>query len=291
MAKKFYTLEEAAARLGVSEDQIKKLIDSGRLQQFRDRDKLMFKRDQVDTLADAGQSASGSGTSIPLSDASGETDAFGTVSDMVDLKADDKPAPAQPASGGTTGTGISVFDTDEVDAADSAAQTQVAPGGEQEELTLESVGSGSGLLDLTRESDDTSLGAELLEEIYPGEGSDSKVGSSAVGGSGMFEPAGTQAGAASGIAGLEGETVAAPIGAYVVEAEDPAGDGWNTGMMIGATAAIAVALIVVVTGMKGLMAQLTASFSSNVWMYAGGLIAGSVVLGLIGLVIGKAVGK
>ena len=35
-----------------------------------------------------------------------------------------------------------------------------------EDLSLEAVGSGSGLLDLTRESDDTSLGAELLEEVY-----------------------------------------------------------------------------------------------------------------------------
>ena len=38
-----------------------------------------------------------------------------------------------------------------------------------EELCLESVGSGSGLLDLTREPDDTSLGAELLDEVWEGE--------------------------------------------------------------------------------------------------------------------------
>jgi hypothetical protein len=35
-------------------------------------------------------------------------------------------------------------------------------------VNLEGTGSGSGLLDLTRESDDTSLGAELLDEITPG---------------------------------------------------------------------------------------------------------------------------
>jgi hypothetical protein len=48
-------------------------------------------------------------------------------------------------------------------------------------LGIDGVGSGSGILDLTRESDDTSLGAELLEEIYtPEEAAEAKAGSSAV---------------------------------------------------------------------------------------------------------------
>ena len=50
MAKMFYTLEEAAQTLGVSADQIKQMAEQGKLQQFRDRDKLMFKREQVDQL-------------------------------------------------------------------------------------------------------------------------------------------------------------------------------------------------------------------------------------------------
>jgi hypothetical protein len=39
--------------------------------------------------------------------------------------------------------------------------------GVTDQLNLDGVGSGSALLDLTRESDDTSLGAELLDEIAP----------------------------------------------------------------------------------------------------------------------------
>ena len=46
------------------------------------------------------------------------------------------------------------------------AQTSIGSG-IQDQINLEGVGSGSGLLDLTRESDDTSLGAELLDEISP----------------------------------------------------------------------------------------------------------------------------
>ena len=43
MAKMFYTLDEAAAKLGMSESDVQSLAESGQLQEFRDRDKLMFK--------------------------------------------------------------------------------------------------------------------------------------------------------------------------------------------------------------------------------------------------------
>lgn len=65
--------------------------------------------------------------------------------------------------------GVSVFDEEDLDeSADPLAKTVMS--GTSGGTGLEGVGSGgSGLLDLTRESDDTSLGAELLDEIYPGE--------------------------------------------------------------------------------------------------------------------------
>ena len=43
MAKMFYTLEEVCLKLGKTEDEIKEMARSGQLQEFRDRDKLMFK--------------------------------------------------------------------------------------------------------------------------------------------------------------------------------------------------------------------------------------------------------
>jgi hypothetical protein len=62
--------------------------------------------------------------------------------------------------------GVTVFRPDEVERVDPGAQTSISSG-LQDQVNLEGVGSGSGLLDLTRESDDTSLGAELLDEISP----------------------------------------------------------------------------------------------------------------------------
>ncbi len=62
--------------------------------------------------------------------------------------------------------GISVFDDDELEIdADPMGETHIAASVEE----LDSVGSGSGLLDLTRESDDTSLDPDLLEVISPSE--------------------------------------------------------------------------------------------------------------------------
>ena len=95
MAKMFYTMEEAKAALGLEEEDVKGYAREGRLREFRDGTRLMFKADQVEQLkaemgagvesgpvdnVDLGMSDSGgliglvdttgaSGTSITLSDA------------------------------------------------------------------------------------------------------------------------------------------------------------------------------------------------------------------------------
>src|SRR5213076_1061050 len=50
MAKMFYTLDEAKAALGKNEEDIKQLPREGRLREFRDGPRLMFKADQVEQL-------------------------------------------------------------------------------------------------------------------------------------------------------------------------------------------------------------------------------------------------
>jgi hypothetical protein len=228
MAKMFYTLDETRAALGKNEEDIKQLTREGRLREFRDGPRLMFKADQVEQLkaelgggtldqvdlgpSDSGapiglvdsRGASGSGIGVQLSDVdaasmsgsgmqmqmkddtalAGDLGLSGSVGGM--------PSPGRPGATGTlSGTGltgslggslggvgsggsmagsrhgINVFTADDsVEHADPGAQTAITPA--QDAVNLEGVGSGSGLLDLTRESDDTSLGAELLDEIAPG---------------------------------------------------------------------------------------------------------------------------
>ncbi len=296
MAKMFYTMEEAAQKLGVSEAEIKEMAVSGKLQQFRDRDKLMFKREQVDAMASSEGSTLGGGEIgsdtdqlMPLVD-SGDTDAIDLAS-----------------SGSATGiedprgaTGISVFDAGEIGEADPLAQTQMTSSGsvtDDAELSLESVGSGSGLLDLTHESDDTSLGAELLDEIYPGggEGSDAKM-DSGLGASNVFESAaGLEVGAMpEGVP--TGEVVATGTVVYSSEPSDPAGNGLSIGMLVGATAAMVIALVVAISLVQGVPTALVntitgdqpATATNGVYMWAGGIFGASVVLGIVGMFIGKA---
>ena len=63
MAKMFYTMEEAKAALAKSEEDIKQYAREGRLREFRDGPRLMFKADQVEQLKGelVGGGSSGSG--------------------------------------------------------------------------------------------------------------------------------------------------------------------------------------------------------------------------------------
>lgn len=347
MAKQmFYTLQEAAQHLGVDEQAIKDMAGEGRLQQFRDRDQLMFKCDEIEAMAaSAGNDAppseaaateeaeqidlSDSGV-IPLADdsAAGEevslspddtsltgqgeepSTGSGTGMDAISL-ADEPDAPAtdSAAEDSSHGTGVSVFDADEIEPADPTAQTQMNRPAIGEEEALENVGSGSGLLDLTRESDDTSLGAaELLDEI--GDTNQSVAGASAadalesaVGSSGMLEA--TQAGPDSGPEleamqsgtrmGMEqpGDALGnAPLGAYsYAEPYDPAGSGLAAGMLMGVIVTLAIGLLLAVGAMLGVRTpvheQMLAS-QNSLLLWCGGLLVMSFVLGIIGMLVGKA---
>jgi len=290
MAKMFYTMEEAAEQLGVSTDKIKKLAEAGKLQQFRDRDKVMFKRDQVDSLASERGASEDTGT-ISMADTSGDTD-------EIDLAAESGESEA-PAKEDTQGaTGVSVFDADEIEAADPMAQTVVSetPQADEEDLSLESVGSGSGLLDLTRESDDTSLGAELLDEIYPAGASEEGEGQEETGGfEGIFDSAGGAGSAPSAIADVEsGEAEPAPAAgavAYQVEPTDYVGSGWTGGLLVGALIALILAMLVTVGAMAGIVPALAVTISESMMTYIGGLAVVTLILAAVGGFLGKALGR
>lgn len=274
MAKIFYTLEEAALKLKMSETQVKELVSSGQLQEFRDRDRLMFKVDQVNLLSQGEQGSDESGV-IPLAE-SGELGAISLASDSGSGMNLESPKDQ---------TGISIFDTDQTDEADPSAVTQVTESAPTE-LSLETVGSGSGLLDLTREADDTSLGKDLLEEVSSQDGSTASEtvteGESGDGGA-LFEPAGGEsdvavAAAAGGGGGLM----------VLAETVDGGWSGFAGGVAFGMIALLALTLSVAIFGMTGaadfgLIKMIGESFM--MWV---GIVAGIVLLpGLIGMFIGR----
>src|ERR1700756_495312 len=97
MAKMFYTLDETKSALGRNEEEIKQFTREGKLREFRDGPRLMFKADQVEALKaeiGVGGGSVGGGSAIGL--APSDT---GLPLSLADSK-------------GGTGSGISLADTD-----------------------------------------------------------------------------------------------------------------------------------------------------------------------------------
>lgn len=261
MAKLFYTLEEAAEKLGKSEDEVQGLIDSGQLQEFRDRDRVMLKVDQVDLLASGDDLDE---EHIPLAE-SGELDSIQLASDSGTSMGVESPKEQ---------TGISIFDADETEQDDPSAVTHVQGGGIGVDFSTDLTSSGSGLMDLTRESDDTSLGGEaLLEDIYADQGEDTVDDTVAGGASGddLFE---STPDADVG--------VGAPAAAMLAEPYD----GTWSGVLGGA--ALATLLILAATTTVVLGAMVTGSPAAPVvdmvrdsYMMVIGAFAGMVLLFMI----------
>ncbi len=197
MAGKFYTLEEVTAKLNKSEAEIKELVREGKLREFRDGAKLFFKVDEVDKLseefgkvdlsaaaevskADAAASSEISllldeSGEIGLDKGKGKDDGdIGLKLSEDDLSLDKLGEIAKSDTKLGTG-GINILaETDEgYKLADDTKGETVAEdesakvsGGLDDDINMESVGSGSGLLDLSLQADDTSLGA-VLDDILP----------------------------------------------------------------------------------------------------------------------------
>lgn len=260
MAKMFYTLEEAAARLGKPAEEVTKMAASGQIQEFRDRDKLMFKKEQIDLLA-----------------GDDETEQIG-LADSADNKAiEDKEESVLGLMDSKESTGISIFDSDDLEKADPSAATQVSDSISPAGFSLDPHASGSGLLDLTREADDTSLGAVLDDINYPGD-----------------EEGAAQSGGASGLFASPGGEVAAVAGGAMVmpstvEYYDGAGSGLTIGLAIGALVSLMISTLVVFTALVGdqTVAGIAVSIAGNLWMYVGIFAGVTILAGIIGWFVGK----
>jgi len=218
---------------------------------------------------------------------------------------------ADPLTGGEPHPpgGINVFDGDEITPADPAAQTQMtSPLIDDDQIELDNIPSGSGLLDLTRETDDTSLGTELLDELYAplsdqSEQSDPQEpegeDDTGAGSSGVFDGAIAVdfGSSSSGLENLQGSDEPAtvlsssfvPVGE--LEIVDPLASGLSTGMLLGASAVMIITLIVTIFALADVPSGITGKIghtSGSVLMYTAMMGMVSVVLGAIGLWFGKA---
>jgi hypothetical protein len=162
---------------------------------------------------------------------------------------------------------------------DSAERTGVSAiggrGGDAVEIGLETVGSGSGLLDLTRESEETALGAELIDQVYS-----SESGEAASGASGLFE-------AVNAAPGFGAPPLPA-TGMVVSEAYDGAWSGVGVGLMVAALVGLVVAGLIGFSVVFGAGSGIAASFSGNILAWGGSLAGIAAVFGLVGFFVGRA---
>ncbi|MCK4658393.1 MAG: helix-turn-helix domain-containing protein [Phycisphaerae bacterium] len=310
MAKMFYTIKEVCEKLSMSEDQIKDLVRNAKLREFRDVGKVNYKVEDVDALAKAvaADSSGGSGSGELVLEPAEESTidlAMSATSDVISLEAADLDGTAAGEKSEedkkddtvVTSVGISVFDEEDADGldgiADPLAQTVVSGAGGGG-LGIEGVGSGSGLLDLTRESDDTSLGAELLDEIYPGEpeegaemGDATRAGLEDVIAEGpedqdMFEGSGVSAAASAPAKGA----VATTVVTRVEYAPDAMGTGL-TGLLVITIVVMVFAGVTAAASVRGVSLPMIEFVYDKLWMFG----AGAVVVGVIATVIGLLLGK
>jgi hypothetical protein len=286
MAKMFYSLEEAAEKLGKSTEDVRGLVESGQLQEFRDRDRLMFKREQVDLLS--GNDASASASGFQLADSKGGSGLSLSLEDSGPIGLAPDPKSGKSGSGEIAiddkkdRSGISIFDTESTEEGDANAVTRITESATAPELSLESVGSGSGLLDLTREGDDTSLGADLLEDVYKGD-EEGSAGADTQGASGLFEPTAAASDVSAGAAAAAGA-----MGLIAVEPYDGAGSGLAGGAALAAVLVCAFALVGVIIGLATNSANdLAGLVAGNAIMWLGIGAALVVLCSIVGWVIGK----
>ena len=202
----YYDMQEVMGKLRKTEEDVQELVKQGKLHQYMDSGKAVFKTEDVDALAEEvvglditsfGLDSDGSELNIEMEETSeiqlepdeeGEEASKTGGPDDMDLDIQPDIAGQQESEGGfglsqmgdltmgdtnvgtvginiLSGTGDAYQLTE-----DTKAETKAADIDDLDSLdadaNLESFGSGSGLLDLSLQADDTSLGA-VLDDILP----------------------------------------------------------------------------------------------------------------------------
>ena len=298
MAKMFYTVEEAAAKLGTTVEAIGGLVKSGKLREFRDGSTVRYKVEDVDGLA-PGSSDDSAIVLEPAEDSGVVLAASGSdVLSLAEVESDDpaedtRTTQKKDPRGDTavSSVGVSVFDDDELDeVVDPLAQTAVS---DVAGLGLDGVGSGSGILDLTRESDDTSLGAELLDEIYsPEDEGTVEMGEATRAGldEAITEPSSTRGEEASEIfSPATAKATAAGRGRTVTQVSF-APDALSSSL----TALMVVVMFVMLFGglaaaslVRGVTPRIIESIFQNMMVYAGGVAGVAVVASAVTFFLAK----
>ncbi len=131
MAGMFYSLKEAAQRLGVGEDQVKQLAKDGKLREFRDGSNLLFKIEEVNALVAEGIDITAEDLELPAdelaAEALGDTAAAALGESVEDdiFKLDEEATPASAAQEGSEASDLDLIpELEEPQAAETEPQAE-----------------------------------------------------------------------------------------------------------------------------------------------------------------------
>lgn len=283
----FYSLSEVAERLKKTEDEIKEIVKQGRLREFRDGPNLLFKIDEVEAL---------------LSDTSIMGAAKKKKADEEDIiLAPDEEGKLAGEDTSLQGEGIDVLEETESEfklADDTKGETKSGSGEAtleeiEEDVNLDTFGSGSGLLDLSLQADDTSLGG-ILDEIYTAEGAGAKeAGAAAASGLAMAGEATVEEAIAEEIPAAAAPSPAEPVmavpayQAYVEPPPDAASNLYGIMLLLASVATI-YAIIIAAAGLGGF--AVLQPIQKFVWYVMGGMAGAAVILWGMTFMVGKSSG-
>ena len=358
MAGSFYSLEEVAQILGKTEDEVRNLVQDGKIRECRDGSKRQFKKEEIDDLKnefeplilnDSGELELNLDEDESIPDIKEESSVIGLSDGSSIIGLSDETSTPAPAISeakeppidqlddmiqlseadtqlGDEGLNLLADEVDELSLNDELSDTAIASAGEESEggedeigrldadVNMDSFGSGSGLLDLSLQADDTSLGA-VLDDILPSAGGE-EAGGAAIdefekmetvsepefGEAIEDEQASSNITEAAPMADSFGgfhepaseETTPAAAGAavtYVQVPEDPTNNAFGSMLFVTVLSLVFIAGSHMAAS-KGITTSLLLMTQNIVWMIAGGLlVAALAVLGVGYAITGKGTKK
>ncbi|MFA5251518.1 MAG: helix-turn-helix domain-containing protein [Phycisphaerae bacterium] len=306
MAGMFYSIKEVSEKLGKSEDEIRQIVKSGRLREFRDGPNLLFKVDEVNSLLSDTSFTGVKPPEKPASPKDAEAEAEDILLSPDTLDKDGEELQLTDADTQIVDEGIKVLgDTDSL-SKEGSDETFKGPGSGsglgsgsgtpgkeasleeiEKDVSLDTFGSGSGLLDLSLQADDTSLGG-ILDEIYtPGAAGEGKAPAEAE------QSAEAAAGSAMEIAAEADqmqfpEPQAAPALAMAYAEPEPDAMSNALGVMLFIPlAAVVYTAMVAVAGFSNLNLAILKLSQAFIWYIVIGLAVASLLIIAIGATMGR----
>lgn len=296
MAGMFYSLQETAEKLKMTAEQVRQFVSEGKLREFRDGSNVLFKVDEVEVLM--------SETSTVASKETSPSAEQGTGEDEISLEPETTEDVAAASELGDSDTavaahGISVLgetDSEYQLTDDTMSETKKGTTGGasleeiEENVNLDTFGSGSGLLDLSLQADDTSLGG-ILDEIYSPEGGEvQEAGEAASAAEVAAEP--EQMLPEDELAGPQPAPEALPIAqAYYIEPEpDMISNAFGI-MLFLPLLAVVYTTIVAVTGFSNVTPAILEKIQGMIWYIVVGIAVAAILIVGLAFMLGGKTGK